>query len=1225
MLVKELFNKKIDRAINGVVKADQTANETAFVELSEYVITKELDGHFNHFFNLYMPSVHDPKGKAVSGKLGIWVSGFFGSGKSHFIKILSYLLQNKLAYDPDGAKHTATDFFREKINDNFLMSEIDTAVAKDNTVILFNIDTRADTDDAENAVLKVLLKVFNERCGFSGDHPHIAHLERDLESRGLLDAFKVGFAEVAGVEWEAERDSYDFYRDDMSAALAKVTQQSETSTRTWMEGIEKNFPLDITNFCKWVKEYLDVDSDRRIIFFIDEIGQFLGQNTQMMLKLQSITESLGTICEGRAWIVVTSQEDMDTVLGGMQSSKKQDFSKIQGRFERISLSSSNTNEVIEKRLLSKTDEAKTELAALYAQKGDILKNQLSFDQTTTAELSSYKDADAFVQSYPFIPYHYSLVQKIFEAIRKAGATGLHLSRGERSLLDAFQSAAKQVQDQPIGVLIPLYAFYPAIESFLDTGVKRDIQEAGDRESITDFSVELLKALFLIRYVDLVKATLDNLVTLCVTRIDDDKLALRKQIENSLNALEQNLLVARQGDEYIFLTNEEKEIEAEIQNTDIELSDETNTLSTIIFDEVLRRNHTYRYPENNQDFPISRFCNGVPKDGAHLNDLVLRFVSEIDPGYEAHTTAECTKQSTDKDGSIIFKLPKKPLVFKELQTYIKTAKYLRMKDGQNQDQEVLLRSKSIENSNRHKKIIVEIETLVGDAEIYALGSEQNPKGSKLAAVMDDVYRYVIENSFGKLKLIRPYSGNITQEIQSVLAADDAGQIGLNLKDSGANPQASLEVDKHIGLSDDFGRPVTADDVVRKFSLRPYGWKDEETILILTRLALANKITFSSRQQPVPLRQSYEHLMQVRKRADLRLHKVKQQSEANLKATGRLYRDVFSGNAPDNEKVLFESAREHLKKWRGHLRDFKSRASTGHFPGKQAIEDGLVLISGLLEMKDSYSFIERFLDAKNDLLDFEEDYQDLENFYHSQFDTWQKLELSVQQRFARNRQFLEQDETARTALGQLNAIYKDPRPYRDIRQVEPLIEQVAVVNQALLADERELAAGRLNVARQRVEDHVKAFGIDAAISNKSLRPFHQAIERIQGYDAMADIRQEMNSSDDLEQTSYELINRYIADQKATKQREVDEALKRQAAAELTAKKAGEAYTKPKPVIDKPIIAEPRVKAVRTLAPAAIFERLSGSGFIETEADVEQYLTALREQLSKALADDFKVRIR
>ena len=129
-----------------------------------------------------------------------------------------------------------------------------------------------------------------------------------------------------------ERDAYDFYRDELSEALAHASEQSLESAKAWVEQVENNFPPDIRNFCKWVNEYLDRTGDRNLLFLVDEVGQFIGKNTQMMLKLQTITEDLGTYCGGRAWVVVTSQADIDAAIGGMDKRDGEDFSKIQGRF-----------------------------------------------------------------------------------------------------------------------------------------------------------------------------------------------------------------------------------------------------------------------------------------------------------------------------------------------------------------------------------------------------------------------------------------------------------------------------------------------------------------------------------------------------------------------------------------------------------------------------------------------------------------------------------------------------------------------------------------------------------------------------------------------------------------------------------------------------------------------------------------------------------------------------
>ncbi|MDU0355774.1 BREX system P-loop protein BrxC [Paraglaciecola aquimarina] len=1134
------------------------------------------------------------------------------------------MLQNITATDGTIEK-SAIAFFKDKNLDGFLLGEIDAAVTKENTVILFNIDSRANTDDGDDAILKVFLKVFNEQMGFSGDHPHIAHLERELDQRGVFSKFKEEFNARTSADWIEERDAYDFYRDDMADALGKVTNQSTEAARQWVEQLEKNFTLDVSNFCKWVKEYLDANADRRVLFFVDEVGQFIGNNTQMMLKLQTITENLGTICEGRAWVVVTSQEDIDSVIGHMAGSKGHDFSKIQGRFERLSLSSSNTNEVIEKRLLSKQDAARETLQSLYDEKSDILRNQLAFDNTTTAELANYKDATSFVNSYPFVPYHYTLVQKIFEAIRKAGATGLHLSRGERSLLDAFQSAAKEVRDQEVGVLIPLYYFYPAIESFLDTSVKRDIDNAADKDSISPFALNLLKTLFLIRYVDVVKSTLDNLVTLCVGKVDEDRLALRREIEQALNALEQNLLIARQGDEYIFLTNEEKEIENEIRETEIELSDETKKLSDLIFDDILRRDNIYRYPENKQDFPISRFCNGSPRDGAQENDLVVKVISPIDPNYVEYTSTVCANQSQDgNNGAIIVKLDESTHVFDEIRTFIKTDKFLRRNTGNRPEQQQLLHQKGAENQERNRRIKTEIEGLLKDAEFFALGSQQNPKGGSISVILHETYRYVVENTFSKLKLVKPFLSDIRREIQNTLVADDISQIGLDLGAAEVNPLATVEVEKFITLGDDTGRPITAEDIVKRFSKRPFGWNDEEIVLIICRLALANKISFQMRQQDVQLKAAYDNLMQVRKRAELRIRRIKQQSEANLKRATKLFKDIFGKNAPDSEKELFNVAHTNLSNMKTKLDAFANKASTGHYPGVKDIENGRVLLAGLLESQSSYLFIEKFLSSDSELLDFEEDFQDLEDFYESQFSTWQKMHRALTIDFDRNRTALEKDTNANAAMQKLEGIYNNDHPYRLIRDIEPLIEKVAKVNESILSEKRAHAKSRIEHRIEQVQKHVKDANVPSELSNKVLRPLQLSLKRLDDLSGVAEILQEQADSINLEEDAYELINKHI---------EAQQALLRKKAQEETAKAKNRSdqakndingeYT---PAPSKPEgVTEPAPKKIVSIDTASVMRDVNSAGIIENEQDIDNYLSALKVKLISLVNGNNKVRIK
>lgn len=400
MKIENLFTKDLSRPINGVVKVDQQDDATVWQELDEYVVTREIDGHFNKFFSAYLGAIDTPKDPTITSWMGVWVSGFFGSGKSHFIKILSYLLANREVQNPATSEvKRASDFFDAKIKDPFLLAEVKRAVSKNTDVILFNIDSKADNREGRDAILSVFLRVFNEMQGFSGDAPHIAELERYLTEKDLLDRFHRAFKASSGDDWVKERDAYLLRSDDVIAALANTLGKSIAAATEWFEKAEKNYTLNIEGFAKRVKEYLDRRGpEHRIVFVVDEVGQFIGNDTHLMLKLQTITEDLGRLCNGRAWVIVTSQEDIDAVLGEIRGTRANDFSKITGRFHtRLSLSGSNTDEVIQVRLLEKTEEAEQELERQFETKGDILKNQLSFT-ASSASLRSYKDSEEFVRN-----------------------------------------------------------------------------------------------------------------------------------------------------------------------------------------------------------------------------------------------------------------------------------------------------------------------------------------------------------------------------------------------------------------------------------------------------------------------------------------------------------------------------------------------------------------------------------------------------------------------------------------------------------------------------------------------------------------------------------------------------------------------------------------------------------------------------------------------------------
>ncbi|WP_395090780.1 BREX system P-loop protein BrxC [Armatimonas sp.] len=1201
MLIKDLFQRDIARSINGVVKADQLDDSSIWQELDEYVVTKELDGHFRRFFEAYLASVRRGADPELAGQIGIWVSGFFGSGKSHFIKILSYLIQNR-EVEQGGQKRRAVEFFREKISDPMLFADIQKAVSNDTDVVLFNIDSKANPNDGRAAILNVFLRVFNEMLGFSGDHPHIAHMERFLLEKKRLDQFKAAYQAATGALWDDERDAFEFNLDEVEMAFAEATWQSPEASREWLRNAEKNFPLTPENFARWVRDYLDTrGTQHRIVFFVDEVGQFIGNDTHLMLSLQTIVENLGTFCGGRAWVVVTSQENIEAILGEVRATQANDFSKIQGRFRtRLSLSSANTDEVIQTRLLSKTDAATAELTRVFASKGDILRSQLSFTNLGMT-FPHLGDAVVFSKNYPFVPYQFPLVQKIFEQIRKHGATGLHLSRGERSMLDAFQLAGKNLALQSIGALAPLYRFYPAIESFLDTAVKRTIDQTEGR-GLNDFDREILRVLFLVRYIEEFRANIDNLVTLCIDEIDADRLGLKRKIEDSLGRLEQETLISRNGENYFFLTNEERDISQEIKDVELNGGEQARKLGELLFEGSLRGTNKHRFPDNKKDFGFNRYCDRHPVGQIlSANELEVSVVTPLADEYELYGEARCILESSTEGGKLLIKLKDNRMLGEELRLFLKTEKYIKRKNDDTLPATTkrILRDRADENRVREERLTKLLDELLLEAEFFVNGQSRSASGSSATVILSEQLTYLIRNTFTKLaylKALKNSPDDCRLETRSVLTADSVGQQELGLASDNANQAALDDVRAFIQLNAQINQPVVLRALVERYGKRPYGWPEYEVILLVARLLALGEISLIADGATVPVEKAFEPLTKPQRWSAVTLVRRQRVDAAAIEKARRLGMDVFSEMGPEAEEPLAEFLRGKLTAWDSDLRRFQTIASGGKYPGGAALTSGLALTRKLLAVRESFHFLEAFLTAKNDLMDLGDDYHDLKHFFEQQKPVWEGLQVALV-RFAPNRFELEKDTAAAAALSELEAITKLAAPYNRLKDVEPLIAQVEDVNAQLVEQRRARVLEKVDALIGQVEREATRTGASDAVSNQCLRPLQLLRERAKTESGVGNLQLFLSEATERADAAVELLE-----------------------------KAQSAPT-PSPVatptnlVKEPPSPPPAVRPSKIIAPMELMKK----PYLETESDVQEFIDALTKELFAALAEKTRIRIR
>ena len=386
----------------------------------------------------------------------------------------------------------------------------------------------------------------------------MAKLERFIDKQGKTDAFRAAFKEVNGEEWVNARDSAAFFEDDVVEVLQSVLGMSETAARNWFNG-EENADMSIKQLVSEIKEYVDSkEGNFRLLFCVDEVGQYIGDDGDLMMNLQSLVEEIGDKCRGKVWVMVTSQEAIDSVV----KITGNDFSKIQGRFNtRLSLSSSSVDEVIKKRVLAKTEDADHLLQMEYEKEASGLKSLFAFDNPIL-DIKGFTSAAEFSATFPFVPYQFIVIQKVLAEIRKHGNSGKHLSGGERSMLSGFQEAAQKIENKDENALVPFYQFYDTVHTFLESAIRRVIdrcQNAADaHDGLEQQDVNVLKLLYLVRYIEDVKANIENIAILMIDDIHTDKIALRASITASLERLLTQNYISRNGDTYQYYNTELKD-------------------------------------------------------------------------------------------------------------------------------------------------------------------------------------------------------------------------------------------------------------------------------------------------------------------------------------------------------------------------------------------------------------------------------------------------------------------------------------------------------------------------------------------------------------------------------------------------------------------------------------------------------------------------------------------
>ena len=1040
MKIQNMFQKDIDRDINGVVKVAQDDSQSLKQELSEYIITKELRGHFATFFDNYTKAIDHP-----TDKIGVWISGFFGSGKSHFLKMLSYLLSNK---EVDG-KH-AFDYFADKFDDPMMYANVEKCVRVPTESILFNIDIEGPINKDKTAVLRVFAKVFYNHCGFYGEDLKVAKLERFIDKQGKTDAFRAAFKEINGEEWVNARDTAAFFEDDVVEVLQSVLGISETAARNWFNGSEE-VELSIKQLVSEIKEYVDSKGDKfRLLFCVDEVGQYIGEDGDLMMNLQSIVEEIGDKCRGKVWVMVTSQEAIDSVVKVVGN----DFSKIQGRFNtRLSLSSSSVDEVIKKRVLAKTEEADQLLRMEYDKEASGLKSLFAFDNPIL-DIKGFSNATEFSETFPFVPYQFIIIQKVLAEIRKHGNSGKHLSGGERSMLSGFQEAAQKIENKDENALIPFYQFYDTVHTFLESAIRRVIdrcQNAADaHDGLEQQDVDVLKLLYLVRYIDDIKANIENIAILMIADIHTDKIALRAQIADSLDRLLSQNYIARNGDTYAFLTDEEQDIATDIKNTSVDSAQIVQSILRTVYGEIYP---SKKYKYGRYDFPYDQYVDET-LNGSASGGMCLRIVTVASDLYGSGDQNLIMKSQVNNE--VIVVLSDETPYFDELEQAMKIRKYVKQRNVSHLPESIqrIIRERNEEARKLEDHARSQIEKAIVDGRFYVHGEVLNLKSGSAKDKIDAAMKSLVESVYSKLNMVNQFA-DTDADVFSILNSpqDEITFIGL-----GANNEDALnDISQWLELQNQKMLKTSMGDVQRRYQAIPYGWKEIDIAALIARLIVQQKIQINYGGAMVG-KDDHRLVDFLRKRTEIDKAIVVRHiapDETLIRKSVAFLREYLGAmDIPSDENGLigfvlntFETKRDHYKQL---LDNFYAHNS---YPEKEKMEEALELMNTILgQRKDNVALLKGMVQHQDDLLDLSEDMEEIEMFFKAQqlvFDTARKFLTNI----SRERDYLSADTDAQSAVSTISNILSMPKPYGRIGELPELMQKVKTAYAALLDMKRE----------------------------------------------------------------------------------------------------------------------------------------------------------------------------
>lgn len=1002
MLLKDLYSKDITRNVNPAVSATSFDGDTPKTEIEEYVFTDEImNGQFR-----ILNAIKNNNGYS---HVGIWIDGYYGSGKSHFLKYLDYcikpeyqeealnrFIEAREAIDPLDDKHNL-EFDVQELKD--IAKWLKTATV-DNCI--FNLETSYDqSTDKRESFLQVFWSEFNKLRGFNEFNITLAqNLEKPLSEKGVFDEFKALIAEEGG-DWT--KDGADLIDNELDWVLeiAKKVMPTLAVDNIRERIIRRDYHMSIESFARELKSWLDSKGDNyRLILLVDEVSQFINDDRDRYLNLQEIITRLSEACDNKVWIACTAQQDLSEVINNAKVAQgRESMGKIMGRFEvKVSLKGTQPEVITQKRILDKKESAKKPLLELYK------KEENGFSQRFALPTSykGYTSADDFIDFYPFVPYQFALIMQVFNNFQKLGYVAKETKGNERSIIKVVHSTARTNAGGELGTLMSFDQLY---DNMFETGLQARGQKAVlnaenmAREYQPDpkFARRVVNVLFMICNISdtdklLFPATVQNITTLLLNDFTTPFLTLKEDVKKVVEYLcEKNIIREEKPKKggldvfYSFYSEEEMKVAELIKSQIVDTTYQADQLRDIIQKYITSL-------RNKEQFKTRSFAVGgnvMQRTFLSNNpDVVVEF--NMDNGVRVEDMI-----LTNEDKKLLFLCGEQFHSDKKLLNdfiwYCMVQKYAETPVANEENAKVRDEFGKRAKENLNNYVIPKIREILDTCPIMTGNTEIDPMqltGKKGA----DRYSRAIEIHLGNL-YDRAYmvensatyprdAASLRQKIMRPVNTGDYDGMGAALT------PAEQEVERWLIKQGSLD--VNLSSITSHFAQRPFGWLETCTIYVVNELVRRHRRDFSYSNNPsVDMQTVASRVLSETNKFSVREGKAIPQELINkfVKAWKQIFGQSASFSSTDSTQI-FNNAQEHLdKKLIGNYEAMINDNRRYNFinPLRQAVE----LFHKWVQIRDAHRFFTTVIDEVDEASKIFDTCKEVIEFVHDQLDKFKDI--------------------------------------------------------------------------------------------------------------------------------------------------------------------------------------------------------------------------------------------